>query len=124
MASEHTAHFAEAVTRGSQNWHAYRVNNGARSLNSYLFMVEPGRGFPVLIKAELKDRVDLIILQSGAEFSVNPEEFELHCGDPFVLRPELRDADVQAFDKHSKWFAQAYVALGLRGDCPVDQDIG
>ena len=113
MTIHSSAELEEAITRGSDNWQRYRDRHGERALSSYLFMVEPGRGFPVLIKAEFDDQVELIILQTGAVFSVELEEFERHRGDPFVLRPESRDTDAEAFDRYSKWFANAYATLGL-----------
>ena len=103
----------QRVAQGGQDWHAYRAQHGARALNSYLFLVEDGKGFPVFIKSESATAVELIILQTGAVFSVSVSEFERHCGEPFVLRPELRDVEPDAFDRYTTWFARAYELVGL-----------
>ena len=103
----------QRVTQGGQDWHAYRAQHGARTLNSYLFLVQDGKGFPVFIKSETPTAVELIILQTGTVFSVSVSEFEQHCGEPFVLRPELRDVEPEAFDRYTAWFARAYNLVGL-----------
>ena len=103
----------QLVEQGSQDWQAYREHHGTRALNSYLFLVNAWKGFPVLVKAESPKQVDLIILQTGAEFSVSTQEFDQHCGGPFLLRPELRDTEPGVFDEYTAWFSRAYCMLGL-----------